>query len=613
MRLNDLPDPNTNTKEQSQVLISEAFGQFISDELPEEQLGVMVESPPSLTPATLIDVFNDESDYNIGLVLVGIGEADLDSLSAHCDGTNVRVTDELSTAIKWRNGTEAELSWDDQSLPDRIIVLVRGDPPKLGSLHRLSTVPLGLVRRSLCSLMADRPEFVDNKPSQAVWDALGESIDANLDIRSIAEYSVSSLKSTNQESIDALGKELNVLGLYVDSHLLEDPSKVSGRLEKNAELVSRTIHITNRDRKRLINSIKSTDDNQEDQAQFIDRLRRFQRTNDNSLLKELEFDRVRDAFSTTSRRVPATTGEDGGDSGGADDTSGGGDSGGQGRSQYTRRSDDASVGMEMTFSGNQEELSSLAGRFDKDIRDGIEKNEKTIEFDYDDDSKIQVDVHSDLSHFIDKFVTTDRFGGVVRGGDSRSSTITDFPTLETEYFTVDEDGGSFQKLRTFAEQSKDFQSVVDAFDDYLDAREELVDAVPSLIHSPMIRLLGDEDLLSAAQTYLENYRRTQDKLDKKYRSLQDASAKGARRLLSDFLLLDTILLETSNGRELILSPLHPLHLWKYVELATEVTENTSNLSETDKEFLQETVEEQPHVLTNLTVGGGRLIQEDGIT
>lgn len=610
MRLNDLPTPNTDTKEQSQVLISEAFGQFISDELPEEQLGVMVESPPSLTPATLIDVFNDESDYNIGLALVGIGEADLDQLSAHCGGTNVRVTDELSTAIKWRNGTETDLSWGDQSLPDRIVVLVRGDPPKLGSLHRLSTVPLGLVRKSLCSLMAARPEFVDNKPSQAVWDALGESIDANLDIRSIAGYSVSCLKSTNQESIDALGEELNVLGLYIDSHLLEDSSKVSGRLEKNAELVSRTIHITNRDRKRLINSIKSTDDDQEDQAQFIDRLRRFQRTNDNSLLKELEFDRVRDAFSTTSRRVPATTGEDGGDSGGGDDTSGGGDSGGQGRSQYTRRSDDASVGMELTFSGNQEDLSALAGRFDEDIRDGIEKNEKTIEFDYDDDSKIQVDVHSDLSHFIDKFVTTDRFGGVIRGGDSRSSTITDFPTLETEYFTVDEDGGSFQKLRAFAEQSEDFQSVVDAFDEYLDAREELVDAVPSLIHSPMIRLLGDDELLTAAQTYLENYRRTQDKLDKKYRSLQDASAKGARRLLSDFLLLDTILLETSNGRELILSPLHPLHLWKYVELATEVTENASNLSETDKEFLQETVEEQPHVLTNLTVGGGRLVQEE---
>lgn len=610
MRLNDLPDPNSNTEEQSRTLIGEAFGQFISNELSNEQLGVMLESPPPFTPATLIDVLDNESDYKIGLALVGIKEADIDRLSDYIDETNVRVTGELSTAIRWRNGTETEISWGEEYLPDRIVVLVRGDPARLGSLHRLSTVPLGLVRKSLCSLMADRPEFIDNKPSQAVWGALADSINANLDIRSIAKYSVRCLKSTDQESIDALGEELNALGLYTDSHLLEDPSEIPGRLEKNGELVSRTIHITNRDRKRLINSIKSTNEDQEAQARFIDRLRRFQRTNDNSLLKDLEFDRVRDAFSTTSRRVPATTEENSEESGNLDDTSEKGGSESQVRSQYTRRSDDASVGMELTFSDSQEELSALAGKFDGEISDGIEKNQKTVEFDYDDDNKIQVDIHSDLSHLIDKFVTTDRFGGVIRGGDSRSSTITNFPTLETEYFTVDEDGGSFQKLRSFAKQSKDFQSVVDAFDDNLDAREDLVDAVPSLIHSPMIRLLGDEELLSAAQTYLENYRRLQNKLDKKYRSLQDASAKGARRLLSDFLLLDTILLEVDSGRELILSPLHPLHLWKYVELATEVTENASKLSEKDKEFLQETVEEQPHVLTNLTVGGGRLIKEE---
>ena len=60
----------------------------------------------------------------------------------------------------------------------------------------------------------------------------------------------------------------------------------------------------------------------------------------------------------------------------------------------------------------------------------------------------------------------------------------------------------------------------------------------------------------------------------------------------------------------MLSPLHPLHLWKHVRLAEEVLENRTNLSESDKEFLEETVEEQPHVLTNLTVGGGRLVHDE---
>ncbi len=609
MRLNDLPSSDTSTIEQSHILVGEAFGIHIADAIEDEQLGVMVESPPQFIPSTMIETLSEKSPYSIGLAIVGIEEADLEALSSISEGTNIRVTGELSTAIKWRNGTETEFEWDGETVPDRIVVFVRGDPPKLGSLHRLSSVPLGRVRQTLCQLMAARPEFSGNKPSQAVWEALAESIDANLDIRSIAKYAVSCLKPSKQESIDSLGEELNVLGLFIDSQLLENPSDVAGRLAKNAELINRTIHITNRDRKRLINSIKAVNGDKDGQAEFIDRLRRFQRTSDDSLLEELEFDRVRDAFSTTSQRVSATKPTDDGDSSsGTSETSSSSD--GRGRSQYSRRTDDASVCVELAFGDQNEELGTLAGDFDDKIRDGIEKNEKTLELDYNDDSKVQIDVHSDLSHFLDTFVTSDRFGGIVRGGDSREEVITNFTTLETDYFTVDEPDGSFQKLRSFAESSEEFKSVVDALDQYLQSREELVDAIPSLVHSPMIRLLGDERLLKAAQTYLENYQQVQKKLDNKYRALQDASAKGARLLLSDFLLLDTILLDTNSGRELILSPLHPLHLWKHVRLAEEVLENKSNLSEDDKNFLEETVEEQPHVLTNLTVGGGRLLQDE---
>lgn len=606
MRLRDLPSSGHSRVEESHVLLGEAFSTSIAAAIENDQLGVMVESPPMFSPEALTATLDEASAYTIGLVMVGIDEADFNALESVTDATSIRATDELATAIKWRNGTETEFEWDGQTVPDRIVVMVRGDPPKLGSLHRLSSLPPGDVREAVCKLMGAREEYTNNKPSQAVWEALAEDIGANLDLRKLSRYAVSCLQPSNQESIDALGEQLNVLGLFVDSQLLEDPAEVEGRLRKNAEVLSRTVHVTNRDRKRLINSIKQAGD-QTDQAQFIERLRRFQRTSDESLLEDLEFDRVRDAFSTTSQRVSATpdTTEDGEsitDETESTDT--------RGRSKYTRRTDDASVGVELAFNDQDEDLEALATQFDEEIQTAVDKNEKTVEFDYGDDRKLQIDTHSDLSHFLARFVTDDHFGGVVRGGDSREDVITDFTTLDTGYFRVDEDDGSFEKLRSFAEQNEEFCSVVDSFDTYLDARENLTDALPSLIHSPLIRFLGDQELLDAADQYLENYRTTQDKLDKKYRALQDASAQGARRLLSDFLLLDTIILDTENGRELLLSPLHPLHLWKYVELAKEVTEKEATLDEEDKEFLQETIEAQPHVLSNITIGGGRLIQEE---
>jgi hypothetical protein len=555
----------------------------------------------------MVSALDTETSYSIGLALVGIDEADIDELQSVAAETSIRVTDELSTAIKWRNGSDTEFSWDGDTVPDRIVVLVRGDPPKLGSLHRLSSVPLGQVRQTICNMMAERSEFAGNNPSQAVWEALASDIDANLDIRTIAEYAVAVLKPSAQASIDALGSELPKLGLFTDPQLLEDPSTVAGRLEKNAELLSRTIHITNRDRKRLINSIKRSDEESEDQAAFIDRLRRFQRTTDDALLHELDFTRVRDAFSTASQQVSATTDSEDDSSDSGAESSG---TSGRNRSRYDRRTDDSTVGVELSFNGQDDELTALAGNLDSQIEEGIDKNDTNIEMDYDEDSKVRIDINSDLSHFLTRFIQADRYGGIIRGGESREQVITDFTTLSTDYFEIEDPDGSFEKLRSFAQKNDEFKSVVESFDAYTEARKQLVDAVPSLLHSPLIRLLGDEDLREAADTYLDHYRTTQNKLDKKYRALQDASAQGARRLLADFLLLDTIVIETEQGRELLLSPLHPLHLWKYVELAKAVAEREDELTDEDKIFLRETVEEQPHVLTNITIGGGRLLQDE---
>jgi len=88
----------------------------------------------------MITTLDEETAYTIGVVMVGIDEADLDAVDSVCDGTSIRATKELSTAIKWRNGTETEFDWDGSTVPDRIFALVRGDPPKIGSLHRLSLV-----------------------------------------------------------------------------------------------------------------------------------------------------------------------------------------------------------------------------------------------------------------------------------------------------------------------------------------------------------------------------------------------------------------------------------------------------------------------------------------
>lgn len=609
--------PPTAIFEDQQRLIGYAMGTQIATALPKASNGVIVESPPGFDAATCLKTLNDQSELTMGVALVDIDEADVDTLQHDTAATdNVRVTDVLSTAVKWRNGTETDSDWEGETVPDRIVVIVRGDPAKLGSLHRLTGLPLGKVRTQITKLIAVRPEF-DNAAAQAVCEALDTGVGEDISLREIADYAVHALRDDAQSSLEALEQELHRLGLFADPNLLGDATAVPDRLSENAETVSRIKHITNRDNRRLMNSIRQeTGDDRQDQAEFVEKLRRFHRTTDDSLLAELAFDDVRAALNTKSQSAisrpdgepePTDDDTDGDPSPDSDGSSGSSSGRGRGGRRYTRRTDDASVGVELALDDNTEELDELGQDLEKEIDDAIQKEERRVEITFGDDQMLLVDADSDLHYFLSHFVAPDHYGGIVRDINSRNDAVTNFSSKPTERFSIT--GGAFEKLERFAERNQDFQSIVDAIDATGKAREPLTEYLSVLTHSPLVALLGDEDLLKTVEEYIAAYQSAQKKLDNKYRSLQDESAKGAAQLLNEFLLLDTLIIETESGRELVLSPLHPLHLWKYAELAREVTDQNESLSDEEREFLQEAVEDQPHVLNNITVGGNRLLDE----
>ncbi|MUV56069.1 DNA translocase FtsK [Halogeometricum sp. CBA1124] len=580
--MSDTATTQTTTLEDSDRLIGEAIASRINDALASEPLGVIIESPPRFDPDAFIETLCDGAEYDIGLALAGISEANVDTLQQTTAGSSVRVTGEVSVAVKWRNGSDTGFDWDGEHIPERTVVLVRGDHAKMGSLHRLTAIPLGEISKQITDRMRSLDQFADNAPAQAVWKTLGTDLRDRFGIPAIADYAVATTRDSRQAALEALGHELYRLRLFTDPGL-DVPSEIPERLADNLDLVSRVAHMANTDRRRIMNSIRKGDD-QAERGEIVEKLRRFERTGDGTILAELTYEEVKDVFSTSSQST--TT-----------------------KSTRTTRGDVESASVELVFDDRKEELSSLSEQFDDSFEEeALENGENRVYLDYDNDRRLGVDVDDDQYYFIQHFVTENRFGGVIRDAESRQDAITNFQALDAEFFSPEGDDSSFTQLRQFADRNEDFESLVEAIDKFIEARSALVGDLQGLLNIPLIKLLGDGDLLEQTLTYIQAYRTAQDKLDKKYRDLQDASSSGASRVLSEFLLLDTIVLETEQGRELILSPLHPLHLWKYAELAQEVSEERESLSEEEREFLVEAVDEQPHVLRSIHVGGNRRLQ-----
>jgi hypothetical protein len=583
---------STQTQESSYESNEELIGKAIANEtveqLTEENIGVIIESPPRFNAEEFVDIFCSNARYDVGLAMVSIDEADIDDLQSRTEDSSVRLTDKVSVAVNWRNGTDTGFEWDGRIEPEKLVILVRGDHARLNSMkdfEGMVDLPLAEITREITDQMQAQKQFADSPPAQAIWKILGSDLYDRFEIPAVADYATSTLKESKQASLDALGSELYRLRLFNDPGL-NNPDEIPDRLSDNLDLVLRVSHMSNRDRRRLTNSVTKVDDSErEEREKSVAKLRRFERTGDSEILSDLTYNGIKEIFSTSgqpSRR----------------------------RSTTSTRRDVESASVEAVFDDNDEELERLSEGFDDQYREAVEEEENRVDMEFTGDEQLAFDVNDDLYHLINHFVTEDSFGGIIHNPEDRQSAIKNFQALRTERFQPRGEDSSFEKLRRVAESSGKFEDLVESIDRYVTARSGLVDALPGLLSAPLIRLLGDEDLLESAEEYIEAYREVQDKLDKKYREIQNVSSEGSSKLLSDFLLFDTIILEYEDDRELVLSPLHPLHLWKYSELAREMKDEKESLTEEERNFLIDSVEEQPHVLRSIHVGGNYRLADE---
>lgn len=574
--------------ESSEELIGEGIANETVEQLTKENIGVIIESPPRFDAEAFVDILSSNAQYDVGLAMVSIDEADIDDLQSRSEDSSVRITEKVSVAVNWRNGTDTGFEWDGRIEPEKLVILVRGDHARLNSMkdfEGMVDLPLAEITREITDQMQDQEQFADSPPAQAIWETLGSDLYDRFEIPAIADYATSTLQKSEQVSLDALGTELYRLRLFNDPGL-NNPDDIPDRLSDNLNLVLRVSHMSNRDRRRLTNSVTKVDDSErEERERSVAKLRRFERTGDSGILADLTYNEVNEIFSTSGQSSRK-------------------------RSTTSTRRDVESASVEAVFDDNDEELKRLSEEFDDKYREAIEEEENRVDMEFTGDEQLAFNVNDDLYYFIEYLVTEDSFGGIIHNPEDRQSAIKNFQALRTEKFQPRGEDSSFEKLRRVAENSGKFEDLVDSIDRYVTARSELVDALPGLLSAPLIRFLGDEDLLESAEDYIEAYRDVQDKLDKKYREIQNVSSEGSSKLLSDFLLFDTIVLEYEDDRELVLSPLHPLHLWKYSELAREMKDEKESLTEEERNFLINSVEEQPHVLRSIHVGGNYRLADE---
>lgn len=580
---------NTNSEDSSRIeadeLVGEALALELADSIEDTGLGFIVNMTASFDAERFVTSFAEHSELDIGVVLDGIPS--IDDVS-HLDNavieSGVRIANEVGTAIQWRNGESGGFDWNGKSNPDRIVVVVREEPAKINSLHRFEQLPIGRIRQRIAQIMQSRSPFAENEPAQEVWSSLeGEFGDA-FDLKSVADYASKVSGFEGHEAIGALGENLHILLLLPDGKLTDNADKVAKRLNDNKDLVDRITNISSRDEQRLTNSILQAEGaTRQERAEVIDTIREYQRGN-RERLQNLQFSKVDQLLSTSLRR------------------------GGTRPTRY----DPSSKSLDLIRDGNRDAVSDVATKLSKEIDRALEENESTIyiEFEEGEEFRISEGIDNDYVDLLEDFIGQEKYGGAIYEADDFEDGVEDFHALETEIFNPNAENSAFRKLRRFAENNPEFNSVVDALDTYESARKEVVEDLRRLFIAPFVTLAGDEELLEKTWRYLEAYEKLEQQVNNKYDRLQDISKSGATDLLSEFLLYDAIGIGTERGTNIILSPLHPLHLWKFAKLARDIVDRSDSITEDEWEFLQESIHDTPHLLRSIDLSGNRILAGD---
>ena len=227
------------------------------------------------------------------------------------------------------------------------------------------------------------------------------------------------------------------------------------------------------------------------------------------------------------------------------------------------------------------------------------------------DVQASVQVSTPLLGMLRRAITPTCLGGIFRSPASESleQALDDLDRAVFQPFELEGEKTADARIKLIVEHGYVEKGLLSAWQTFVKARSILATDVAALAVSPLVAIASSKATLDAAQLYLDGYEQLLAIVKDQYEAVSVKSPKGIRALGALLLTMDTIFIETKRGLKAVLSPLHPLHLWKFVKLAEDIRRDKSTLDENYRSILAERAENLPHFVTAVFVPEGLLTDQ----
>ena len=529
-----------------------------------DEFGVIVQDVPSFDRKHLLASLPDvlaSAKGRLRLALVGEHEGVAEFGAIHPSFADFVAADE-ETAVQWRNQKK------------KTIVVVADEPlSKQGSLKEFGTLGERSLINRLCDDQRDKAEVTWLR---SLWDALKSSRGPNLSLQSIATF------AANLQSLPALQRsvqasaQLYALGLFPDGHLADESTeaRIIHRLKANAEMLNMVSNATPEDWDRMATYCRQLPAKEKVRFNGIrKRLKSISQRNADDL-RDLTFADVQTLWK--GKLAPSAAVE-----------------GGVTTSTEPGKIPVESAVAELLLEGNVEGLADLAERFEQ-LTDQVE-NEQTAGEDEpliapiggEDGSgagpQVITSVNADIIALVKSRSTTGEWGGVIDIESDRVDALTEVSAFKA---CLPFEFQDFKhQLQQFVEAELSPPVCLELADQLAATRASLLRHVAELTASPVTVLAGRPEVFTAAEEYLKTYDQLLRQLQAAYQEMYAQAGDEAETLVHWLLSMELYVYRREEVTEVLLSPLHPLNLWRSVAIVRDLQALGGKLSPTERETL----------------------------
>lgn len=260
------------------------------------------------------------------------------------------------------------------------------------------------------------------------------------------------------------------------------------------------------------------------------------------------------------------------------------------------------LAAQLIFDDNQDQISDILVQLERDIdqRANTKKAEK-VEVDVD-GGRAQFKTEPVTERIAEEMSSDSDFGGIIRAEvQAPDEAIRDLDKFERIPFSPAILDPVWSSLTRIAALVSDGETISVRLKRFLDARKEILPFSKRLQDAPMLQVLAQFDKF---YKYLTAYAGLLTAINDEFPKIWAIAPSNAKEIINTIMSLDYVFVVGETKAHAIPTPMHPMYLWKYVELAKEILSSKgvneigeAQLSDEDKAFIIRKAEDIPDPLS----------------